>query len=126
VLVVSGNLETGSLTRTAAFPVLITNALDWLADSGASAKPAEAGEAAAPAEPAGGQASDLEEALADLPGTGPWRVRESDLRVPADLGTAAAAVDAAPPGPPLWLYLAGAAVLLAALEWCLYQRRWIS
>ncbi|MEE8450837.1 MAG: BatA and WFA domain-containing protein [Thermoguttaceae bacterium] len=29
-------------------------------------------------------------------------------------------------GRPLWFYLIVAALLLAAVEWCLYQRRWIS
>jgi hypothetical protein len=33
-----------------------------------------------------------------------------------------------PPEPrgPLWLYFAAAALALCAVEWCLYQRRWIS
>jgi hypothetical protein len=30
------------------------------------------------------------------------------------------------PAPPLWLYLVGAAGLLLTVEWCLYQRRWMS
>ena len=29
-------------------------------------------------------------------------------------------------GRPIWLYLIGLAFLLAAVEWYLYQRRWIS
>ncbi len=29
-------------------------------------------------------------------------------------------------GRPLWWFFAGAALVLCALEWCLYQRRWIS
>ncbi len=28
--------------------------------------------------------------------------------------------------PPLWLFFAGAALALCAVEWCLYQRRWMS
>jgi hypothetical protein len=53
---------------------------------------------------------------------------ESDLRTPESLSSAgveqAAALGFA--GRPLWFYLLAAAWLLAAVEWYLYQRRWIS
>ncbi len=53
-------------------------------------------------------------------------MREHDLRAPAGVGVDAGTVVASEPGPPIWLSLAGGALVLCALEWCLYQRRWIS
>jgi hypothetical protein len=54
---------------------------------------------------------------------------ESDLRPPEGL-TEATAVEAGLSGGflgrPAWWYLIGLAWLLAAMEWYLYQRRWIS
>lgn len=50
---------------------------------------------------------------------------EGDLRAAKSIGLEAAAVSADSPGSPAWLYLVAAGVLLLALEWCLYQRRWI-
>ena len=50
---------------------------------------------------------------------------EGDLRAVDALGTEAADVAARRPGPPLWPPLVGCGVLLLALEWGLYQRRWI-
>jgi len=49
---------------------------------------------------------------------------ESDLRVPV-IGTESAAISGGRPWPAAWLYLAALGVLLLALEWCFYQRRWI-
>jgi len=57
---------------------------------------------------------------ADAPGRS-----EGDLRAADTLGTDAAEVAAGRPGPPLWPPLVGCGVLLLALEWGLYQRRWI-
>lgn len=55
---------------------------------------------------------------------------ESDLRANEEVPAAATAVDAGLVGGfggrPLWWYLTAAAFLLAAVEWYLYQRRWIS
>jgi hypothetical protein len=55
---------------------------------------------------------------------------ESDLRPPEGLHTAATAAEAGLVGGffgrPIWWYLAGLAWALAAVEWYLYQRRWIS
>jgi len=53
---------------------------------------------------------------------------ESDLRVPEGLLKAQPAVALAATwfARPIWFYLVGAAWLLAAVEWFLYQRRWIS
>ena len=55
---------------------------------------------------------------------------ESDLRPPEGLTTVATAADAGLVGGflgrPMWWYLIGLAWLLVAVEWYLYQRRWIS
>lgn len=55
---------------------------------------------------------------------------ESDLRPPAGLKAAGSVRDAGLVsgflGRPIWFYLVGLAFLLAAAEWYLYQRRWIS
>jgi hypothetical protein len=53
---------------------------------------------------------------------------ESDLRPPEALpaATAETGVAAGFTGRPVWFYLIAAAWLLAAVEWYLYQRRWIS
>jgi von Willebrand factor type A domain/Aerotolerance regulator N-terminal len=55
---------------------------------------------------------------------------ESDLRPPADLPSVAsveqAGVLSGILGRPVWFYLIAAAWLLVAVEWWLYQRRWIS
>jgi hypothetical protein len=55
---------------------------------------------------------------------------ESDLRPPEGLVAAASADEAGLVsgflGRPAWWYLAGLAWALAAAEWYLYQRRWIS
>ncbi len=51
---------------------------------------------------------------------------ESDLRVTAD-GTAKEPVRAGSfGGRPIWFYLIMFGLLLSAIEWCMYQRRWIS
>ena len=49
---------------------------------------------------------------------------ESDLRSPGELGIDAAALSGGRAWPAPWLYLAALGVLLLAVEWCLYQRRW--
>jgi hypothetical protein len=55
---------------------------------------------------------------------------ESDLRPPESLTASATAADAGLSGGflggPMWWYLALVALGLAACEWYLYQRRWIS
>lgn len=55
---------------------------------------------------------------------------ESDLRPPPDLQNSAKSADSGIAtgflGRPAWWYLIGLAFLLAASEWYLYQRRWIS
>ena len=60
-----------------------------------------------------------------------WEAAESaawghDLRVPGNVGSEAEAFVADRAGPPLGLWLAVAALVLCAAEWCLYQRRWLS
>jgi hypothetical protein len=55
---------------------------------------------------------------------------ESDLRAPEGVTASASAADTGLVGGfggrPIWWYLIAAAGLLAAVEWYLYQRRWIS
>jgi hypothetical protein len=100
VLVVSVGLEGGELAHRAELGILVRNSLDWLAG-------ADRAETFAPKV---------------WPPTSAT-VAESDVRVPAELvGTQPP--PAQRPGPPLWLYLAAAALVVVAAEWCLFQRRW--
>ena len=74
---------------------------------------------------------ELPVAPADAPTLAQWEAAESaacghDLRVPGNVGSDAEAFVAGRARPPLWLWLAAAAVVLCAAEWCLYQRRWLS
>ena len=48
-----------------------------------------------------------------------------DLRVPGNVGVAIDSLLLRVAGPPLWMVLTVAAALLCAVEWCLYQRRWV-
>ena len=61
-------------------------------------------------------------ALADWMTTG----RPGARVVPLDPGGGTTAANPPRPCVPLWLFFAGAALVLCAVEWCLYQRRWIS
>ena len=95
-----GDLSSSALPLRTAFPILMTNALDWLAgedsggkDDGASRQPA---------------------------------VRSADFRTPGDPGREAKSVVARPAGVPPWLFPVVLAALILVFEWCLYQRRWIS
>ncbi|MBN2477035.1 MAG: VWA domain-containing protein [Pirellulales bacterium] len=54
------------------------------------------------------------------------RSTEGDLRVPSGLGAEAAAIAPASPWPSPRLLLAVLGIALLALEWCFYQRRWVS
>ncbi len=90
---------------------------------------AEDNTAAAGVPAAGQQGSDSTTELRRLAGYAQRR-RESDLRVPVDLGRAASATVARPwltnvAAPSPWIFLAVAAGLLLVLEWCFYQRRWL-
>jgi hypothetical protein len=51
---------------------------------------------------------------------------ESDLRSPLEPSTAKASLVGGFGGWPIWVVLCSLALVLAALEWYLYQRRWIS
>ena len=50
---------------------------------------------------------------------------EGDLRAPGGIPPEAAERVVRRAGPPPWLLLVAAGVLLLTLEWCLYQRRWV-
>jgi len=101
VLVLSGNLSESSLPLRSAFPIMMTNALGWLAgiDRGDEFSPS----------------------LADGP-----LLQESDLRVPAGPGIQLSELKLRRPGLPPWVYLTVVALGLLVSEWCLYQRRWMS
>ena len=110
VVVLGGNLAAGNLAMQTAFPLLVTNALDWLAGQRTRAEEfAGAGIVTARPEESSGE-----------------EIGAVDLRVPAALGVDAAAASFGWPVPPAWIYLLGLAVAILAVEWCLYQRRWIS
>jgi len=49
---------------------------------------------------------------------------ESDVRVPAGLEAEGQGLAPGASGPPVWLLLAVAALVVVAAEWCLFQRRW--
>jgi hypothetical protein len=51
---------------------------------------------------------------------------ESDLRSPLEASTSMASLVGGFGGWPIWVMLSALALVLAALEWYLYQRRWIS
>jgi len=51
-------------------------------------------------------------------------VREKDLRVPDGLDMEPAALVTGRRGLAIWPFLVGVGVVLLAMEWCCYQRRW--
>ncbi|MGA2031252.1 MAG: VWA domain-containing protein [Thermoguttaceae bacterium] len=115
VFILCGNPAASNLAREPAFPVLVANAMAWLAggtrgDSGiASGTHGDTGIAS------GTQGESL--ALQPL---------GLDLRSPTDVGISADTVDPGRPGCPVTVYLLGLILVLLAVEWCLYQRRWMT
>ena len=102
VVVLGGDPDTSELVHQAEFPALLAQAIRWLGG------------------PAGEEAK-----LPAAPSAFP--MNESDLRVPADLGTPPAdRWQALRRWPAAWLVLGALALALLICEWCLYQRRWIS
>jgi hypothetical protein len=98
--------------RAGRFTARIEPADAWPADNEAAVKlpPAGARDASMPVE---------------------WQTAEAaqrvhDLRVCGSVGSDAGEIAASRPLPPWRFLAAAAALLLCALEWCLYQRRWIS
>jgi hypothetical protein len=58
---------------------------------------------------------------------GVWnRTHGIDLRKAADLGVDWSEITVRRPWPPAWLWPAGLALVILVVEWCLYQRRWMS
>ena len=103
VVVLLGLQEGSELPLRAAFPILIASALEWVA------------------------AADT--ATASSPEAEPLAVArccaaESDVRVPAGLVSEARGLARGAPGPPVWLLLAAAALVVVVAEWHLFQRRW--
>jgi hypothetical protein len=99
VVVLAGNLDEGNLAMQAALPIFVANALDWLA--GQPVRGAEK-----PADCVGGISIDLRKA--------------------ADLGVDWSEITIHRPWPPAWLWPAGLALAILVVEWCLYQRRWMT
>jgi len=97
VVVIAGNVAASNLVSQEAFPQLIGQALDWL-----DGQPPWKGEVFATCE------------------------QGTDIRVPGDIGSDAAALVFPKPSPPLWMIPAALAAVLVIIEWCLYQRRWTS
>jgi hypothetical protein len=97
VLVLAADLDQSDLPLRTAFAIMMTNAVNWFT-----------GDAIAPI------ASTLIDAS------------ESDLRAPEDFVEHDVANTAGFDGRPMWFYLLAIACGLAAVEWWLYQRRWIS
>ncbi len=121
VLLLSGSLTSGELAQRTAYPILMSNALAWLAGED-DRRPSESPPAVASSE------SDLRGPLetgttAGLPGSASDKPNESTAGQ-ASSGTQLLAEDLPKPWPPLWPYLVAAALALAAVDWCLYQRRW--
>jgi len=107
VLVFASPLESGLLPLSSAFPVLMANAVDWVAGTG------EDGSAAP--DPLDRAETHLANPLA-----------EADLRVPGDVGIDVEQFAVSGPGVAPWLVLVLLAAVLFAAEWCLYQRRWLA
>jgi hypothetical protein len=110
VVVISGDPSAGNLAQAPAFPILMANAVDWLAGRA-------------------GRGTVFTNGVSDSSAGAWWQSGAAhgvDLRVPEGLGVDAMSFRAGWPAPPVWLFLAGLALALLAAEWCLYQRRWMS
>lgn len=124
VVVLSAQLDDGDLPLRVAFPVMMTNVVNWLANESSSLQPAPAG-GAGPSTAAGlggeaglGSKSEVDNlAAAD----------ESDLRPPLAAATAQAGGTAArePTEQSMWFTLCLLALGLIVGEWVLYQRRMV-
>jgi len=101
MLLLSGDPGAGELSAQPALPLLMSNAIEWLAGDDPRSGPA-----------------------VEVSASAGCRLRdELDVRVPAELRGVAATwstlAEAA-----LWWYFAGAACVVVVVEWGLYQRRW--
>ncbi|MGD0900109.1 MAG: VWA domain-containing protein [Thermoguttaceae bacterium] len=103
VVVLCGSLAESNLAMQTAFPIFVTNALDWLA-----APPVRAERDQKPAGCVGAITPSL------------------DLRAPADLGVDPDSAVIRQPRPPARLWPAVLVFAILMMEWCLYQRRWMS
>jgi hypothetical protein len=97
--VLACNPDDTDLAVQATLPILVTSALDRLA--GQPVRGAEK-----PADCVGGISIDLRKA--------------------ADLGVDWSEITVRRPWPPAWLWPAGLALAILVVEWCLYQRRWMT
>ncbi len=103
VVVLLGLQEGSELPLRAAFPILIAGALEWVA----------AGDTATVSSP---EAEPLAVARSCA--------AESDIRVPAGLVAEGQGLAPGAPEPPVWAFLAVAALVVVVAEWYLFQRRW--
>ncbi|MHC4402116.1 MAG: vWA domain-containing protein [Planctomycetota bacterium] len=104
ILVLAGVLDGGELPLGPGLPVLLANAVRWLGEPGDGIIDAHRPTVITGGRPAPG---------------------ESDLRVPVGLASGVEKTAARPGGFPLWPYPAALAAIMLAVEWYLFQRRWI-
>ena len=111
VVVLLGLQEGSELPLRAALQILIANALEWVAAGGSHAQNEVIGVGA-------------DEPRPSLRSGTCHPAFESDIRVPAGLTSEARGLAPGVPGPPVWLLLAAAALVVVVAEWYLFQRRW--
>lgn len=130
VVVLGGNPDTSELLHQAEFPTLLAQAVRWLGEPGgeeAKALPSpDAQPGGARVDPAAETAGTTHPTLEVPPAPPAFPIGESNLQVPADLGTPADRWQEPRRWPAAWLVFGALALALLVLEWCLYQRRWIS
>jgi hypothetical protein len=107
----------------AALPIRVADALDRLAGG----VPREAC-SPRPGHDASGKplAADAYPRLAETPSNDGNRAGGIDLRKAADAGVDHSEITVRRPWPPAWLWPAGLALVILVVEWCLYQRRWMT
>ncbi|MDZ7620529.1 MAG: hypothetical protein U1E05_26295, partial [Patescibacteria group bacterium] len=103
VVVLLGDTDASELSHHAEFPRLLSQVLQWLAEMEERSEPEH-----------DGRERDI------------FSAGESDLRVPAKVGTPADSWRMPASRPPAWLLLGALSITLLLVEWRLYHRRWIS
>ncbi len=103
VVVLLGNPDTSELSHQAEFLLLIAQAIDWIDER-----------------------VDHDETEHAAQDERVFAASESDLRVPAGVGTPADQWELRGPRPALWQFFGAMVIALLTVEWRLYQRRWIS
>lgn len=118
VVVLSTQLDDGDLPLRVAFPVMMTNVVNWLANESSTLQPAATGGA--------GTTGGLE-STGGLGTDNLVNADESDLRQPIPLAATPASGTATrgPTGQSVWFTLCLLALGLIVGEWVLYQRRMV-